>query len=252
MMPAITPLEPLPRNKRNPHPTETPMKTHLTLKSSNEKTGPIPVSTSSQKQCPSSCPFRGNGCYAESGPLAIHFAKVTSGERGDEWPEFLAKIATLPQGQLWRHNQAGDLPGWGSRIAGGMLAELVEANKGKRGFTYTHKPMMGAGETAANNRQAVKSANAGGFVVNLSANNLEEADSLASLSIGPVVVVVPHDQTTNTNTPSGRKVVICPATQREGVSCATCQLCARGNRSVIIGFPAHGSQKKKASAVASN
>jgi hypothetical protein len=231
------------------------MKTSLTMPKPgkfNKKTGPIPVSTSSQKQCPASCPFRSNGCYAESGPLAIHFTKVTSGERGDEWPEFTAKIAALPQGQLWRHNQAGDLPGWGSRIAGGMLADLVQANEGKRGFTYTHKPMRGETETAANNRQAVKSANAGGFVVNLSANNLEEADSLASLSIGPVVVVVPHDQTTNTNTPSGRKVVICPATQREGVSCATCQLCARGNRSVIVGFPAHGSQKKKASAIASN
>jgi len=228
------------------------MKTHLTLKSSNEKTGPIPVSTSSKNQCPATCPFRRNGCYAESGPLAIHWALVSSGLRGDNWPEFLAKIATLPQGQLWRHNQAGDLPGWGALIAGGMLADLVQANEGKRGFTYTHKPMIGETETAANNRQAVKAANAGGFVVNLSANNLDEADSLASLAVGPVVVVVPHDQTTNTTTPEGRKVVICPATQREGVSCATCQLCARGNRSVIVGFPAHGSQKKKASAIASN
>jgi len=65
------------------------------------------------------------------------------------------------------------------------LAQLVEANQGKRGFTYSHKPATGA------NREAVAAANKAGFTINLSANNLSHADELAAHEIAPVVVVLP-------------------------------------------------------------
>lgn len=219
---------------------------HLTLKSKNEKTGPIPVSTTSGSSCPLACPFnRANagGCYADGGPLRMHWDKVTKGERGTDWATFCGDISALPEGQLWRHNQAGDLPGVGDAIDAGALAALVTANAGKLGFTYTHKPMTPA------NLAAVKAANAGGFTVNLSGNNLAHADQLADLEAGPVVVVLPATQNENTTTPAGRKVVVCPATQRDNISCATCGLCQR-QRSAIVGFPAHGSSVKKADAIA--
>ena len=227
------------------------MKTHLTLRSGNAKTGPIPVSTSSADTCPESCPFRrvdqhgSGGCYAASGPLALHWQKVSSGERGLFWSQFLSEIAGLPEGQLWRHNQAGDLPGLGEQIDTVALSQLVSANKGKRGWTYTHKHSTGS------NLDAIRNSNANGFTVNLSANNLQHADELADTNCGPVVVVLPSDQTTNTTTPGGRKVVICPAAIRDGITCASCGLCQR-QRSSIIGFPAHGTSKRKASAIASN
>ena len=82
-----------------------------------------------------------------------------------------------------------------------------------------------------------------GFTVNLSANDLVDADELAATGAGPVVVVLPSSQTDNTATPAGRRVVVCPATQRDDVSCATCQLCAR-QRSTIVGFPAHGTRRR--------
>lgn len=219
---------------------------HLTLKSANAKTGPIPVSTSTSKTCPDSCPFRLNGCYAKSGPLALHWSAVTAEKRGMHWDEFTKAIASLPEGQLWRHNQAGDLPGMGEHVNHRELDALTAANKGKRGFTYTHK------HTTEANREAIRSANANGFTVNLSANTLAHADSLADTKAGPVVVVLPADQTSNCATPAGRKVVICPATIRDGVSCASCQLCSKAHRSVIVGFPAHGTGKAKASAVANS
>jgi hypothetical protein len=216
---------------------------HLTLKSSNSKTGPIPVSTSSAKTCSPACPFQKNGCYADGGPLALHWAQVTSGKRGTDLESFCSSIAALPDGTLWRHNQAGDLPGVGDRIDPLALSALVVANAGKRGFTYTHKPM-----SLKSNRVAVASANVHGFTVNLSANNLAHADELAELAIAPVCVVVASDQTSNTVTPAGRKVVICPATQRDDISCASCQLCQRQGARPIIGFPAHGASVKKANA----
>ena len=82
----------------------------------------------------------------------------------------MAKVRELPDGQLWRHNEAGDLPGKGEEIDEMMLDELIEANRGRFGFTFTHK-------TSEENFAALQYANLEGFTVNLSADTLEEADS---------------------------------------------------------------------------
>ncbi len=123
------------------------------------------------------------------------------------------------------------------------MKDLVTASKGKAGFTYTHKNPVENGEI-------IKYANDNGFTVNLSADNLSEADEFKALNIGPVVVVLPSDQMTNLKTPAGNRVVVCPAVNRDNVTCQTCGLCQRANRDIIIGFPAHGTAKKKASNIA--
>jgi hypothetical protein len=214
------------------------MNVHLTLVSSNAKTGPIPVSTSSACTCSDACPFKANGCYADSGPLKLHWSKVTSGQRGFDWSSFLAKVRTFPAGQLWRHNQAGDLPGVGDKIDATALSQLTEANTGKRGFTYTHKPLTDS------NLSALRAANAAGFVVNLSANSVSHADTLAKLGL-PVAAVVPADSADRFTTPEGNRVVVCPAQRVDNLSCDKCRLCAKGNRGFIVGFKPHGTGAKR-------
>ena len=182
------------------------MQVHLTLKSANVKTGPIPVSTTERDSCPADCQMKAE-CYAASGPLALHWSAVSDKKRGTEWPEFTKSIAALPA-----------------------------ANAGKRGFTYSH-------HRDAASIDWIRHANAWGFTVNLSANDLNDADYLADQNAGPVVVVLPSTQNENLKTPAGRPVVVCPATQRDDVSCATCQLCQR-QRAAIVGFPAHGSRHR--------
>ena len=212
------------------------MQVHLTLKSANAKTGPIPVSTTTKASCPPDCAMR-DACYAASGPLALHWSKVTAGARGTDWPTFTAQIAALPDGQLRSHNQAGDLPVTPAGTVDPVkLGQLVHANTGKRGFTYSH-------HRDAASINWIRHANAWGFTVNLSANDLADADTLADHKAGPVVVVLPSTTIRNTKTPAGRPVVVCPATQRDNVSCDTCQLCAR-QRDVIVGFPGHGTRKR--------
>ncbi len=218
---------------------------HLTPKSNNRKVGKIPVSTTSADTCPDDCPFKKNGCYADGGPLAMHWAKVTDRQRGDTFQVFLGKVSALPKGQLWRHNQAGDLPGSNGKLDADACVDLCLANAGKRGWTYTHYNVLDNDYNA----NVVKHMVMNGFVVNLSGNSLDHADKLADLDIAPVTTVLPSDQMTNTVTPAGRKVVVCPAVTRDDVSCEDCQLCAR-LRDVIVGFPAHGNGKKKADAVA--
>jgi len=219
---------------------------HITPKSKNAKVGKMAVTTTTAKTCPTSCPFKDNGCYADSGPLKLHWDKVTEGERGDDWPTFLGKIKDLPAGSKWRHNQAGDLPGDTKDLDSTKCVELAKANEGKRGFTYTHYDVLDNFQNAI----TVNMMNHLGFTVNVSANNLDHADQLCDLDIAPVATVLPIEQTTNTVTPKGRKVVVCPATYKDDVSCASCMLCEKWDRNVVVGFPAHGTSKKKAAAIA--
>lgn len=209
---------------------------HFKLKSANAKTGPLPVTVTSEDTCPPSCEMR-DTCYAKQSFSGMHWRKVSAGERGGTLTELAAHIRTLPEGQVWRHNVAGDLPGKEERINGASLRKLTSANTGRRGFTYTHKlPHV------ADNAAHIARANRDGFTVNLSANNLAQADAYVDLDIAPVVVVLPHDADKNTHTPNGTLVVVCPATQRDDVTCASCKMCAVGGRSFIVGFPGHGNK----------
>ena len=213
----------------------------LTLVSSNSKTGAIPVTVSNRNTCPPSCPLLKNGCYAEGYYTQLHWDKVTSGDRGTNWNEFINAIKSLPKRILWRHNVSGDLVGSNDIIDAQALKDLVQANKNKSGFTYTHYPMDNG-----NNIQAVKMANDGGFTVNLSTNNLKQADNYKSLNIAPVVVVVAEDCDKVSYTEKGNKIVVCPAQTSDNVTCSSCGLCQNSKRDYIIGFRVHGTYTKKA------
>ena len=218
----------------------------LTIKSRNGKTGPIPVSTSYSDTCPTSCPLRDKGCYAKNGHVGMFWRKVDDGRAGHDWNGFLAAVKTIKPGQIWRHNQAGDLPGRGDTLNRAKLAQLVRAAKGTMAYTYTHKPLHIVAD-----QMAVAAANQAGFTINLSADTLSEADTLAALDIGPVVVVLPRDTKPKADiaTPMGRRVVVCPATYRDDIPCAACKLCAR-QRDTIVGFPAHGTSANAADVIA--
>jgi hypothetical protein len=169
----------------------------------------------------------------------MFWGKVDDGRTGTDFAAFLKSVAALPRGQLWRHNQAGDLPGMGNAIDGAALAALVAAN-------------------------------GGGFTINLSGNNVAHADELAALAIAPVVVVLPIDYARQENrgqwaetlsayrartaelpkkTPAGQALSVCPATYLD-TNCQECSLCQRGNRQSIVGFPAHSQNAAKADAIA--
>lgn len=212
------------------------MKARFVLKSENGKTGPMPVVYLSRDTCPAACPLKGRGCYGAYGPLAWGWDKLDDGRQGGTWEEMLAKVGALPEGTIWRYGVLGDLPGESNEVDLDRLEQLVEANAGKQGFGYTHKPMTEA------NAGAIRKANKAGFTINLSANTLAEVDALAGLRVGPVVVSMPKGSG-NMTTPEGRKVVVCPAYKAD-ITCLKCKLCAKAGRRTVIGFPAHGTGAK--------
>lgn len=216
------------------------MKFHLIQCSSNRKTGPIPTTYSSRETCPPSCPQYRAACYAEDFHTRLNWNKVD--QRGKDLAGLVQAINRLPKGQIWRHNVAGDLPGIGEQVDAYALGQIVKANRGRRGFTYTHKKSPEAITWA-------KHATAWGFTVNLSADDVGEADKLAATGL-PVVAVVPMDTPKHTTTPEGRPILVCPAQTTYGMTCALCQLCQSADRRQIIGFRAHGTKAKQADRIA--
>ena len=232
----------------------------LTPKSENTKTGPIGVSTSPMQTCPVACPFRGRGCYNNYGPMGNRW-KVCSLSGSDPCAGYAFMLdqvrAKVPEGAMWRHNQAGDLVGNGYVIEEWSARRLAAANKGKHGFTYTHYPVISqSGVTESQhkwNRTVVERMNAAGFAVNISCNSTAHADKVADSGIkAPITCILPEqvkkDGVKSVLSPAGRKITVCPSVTT-GKTCVECKLCAIPNRKTIIGFPCHGSGKKRAEEV---
>ena len=116
---------------------------------------------------------------------------------------------------------------------------MLFRSKGKRGFTYTHKPLN------SENAAIIKQANQNGFTVNVSANNLTQADEYKALNVAPVVAIISDNLPKTFKTAGNNRVVTCPAQTNDKTSCETCGLCQRSERDYVIGFIAHGTSKKR-------
>ena len=216
-------------------------------KSGNGKIGAMPCTTSPRSTCPDACPMKGDtSCYAEGGYYTrLNWSKVDSGERGLAFPLLLKAVAGLKPDTVWRHNVAGDLQGHDDTIDKAALEDLTLANEGRKGFTYSHYPMT------PENLEAISSANQGGFTVNVSCNSPQEASALLETTGGlvPLVTLIPDEHFWEGHRSQGA-IVRCPAEYREEVTCLSCQLCQKANRSTIVGFTAHGAGKAKTAIIA--
>jgi hypothetical protein len=169
----------------------------------------------------------------------MHWRKVSNAERGVSWAEFTKLIRKIGKGQLWRHNVAGDLPHNDGNIDYLQLRQLIDANKGKKGYTYTHHILND------HNVIAIQNSNALGFTVSASCESVDDADRVMTEYGIPATAVVNSEKTDRFyKTASGRKVITCPATIHENVTCATCGLCQIADRKFVVAFPAHGTAKK--------
>ncbi len=225
----------------------------LSFPSSNGKTGPIAVSSTSRRTCPSSCPLAGDqGCYAEAGfHTRLHWDRPSRGQVGASAASFIQQVAALPAGILFRHCVAGDQwpdPADPLRIDQALLLQLAKATRHLRAaWSYMHFPMGPA------NQATLRLAAAKGLVVNASTESRSRAAALVRQGI-PAVCVVPPDAPA-VFLHEGVRFVACPAS-RSGrkVQCISCSarfglpLCAQAERGVVITFPAHGARAAAAAA----
>lgn len=218
---------------------------YFTPISRNQKTGPMPVVTAPRQTCPSDCALKGSTCYAEFGPLALLWNRVSDGD-GLTFSELIKKIKRLRTNTAWRYAQAGDLPNSEDEIL-----QLAQAARHTKVIVYSHKRMF----------NLFRKLQDYGMYVNLSASTEKEADELSQTGL-PVTLVLPSWMGRDSNIESlkeyrdrlggkfsfktcgGAKVAICPATYLD-TNCAECMACSKPRPGgAIIGFPAHGTRKR--------
>jgi hypothetical protein len=134
-----------------------------------------------------------------------------------------------------------------------QLQQLTAANARRPAIVFTHKP------PASSNLECLQAAVDNGLHINLSADNLAEADELSTSGLS-VVTVLPSEygrrhgenlpayrtrtQRLPRHSPGGLRIAVCPATYTD-VSCAECQVCSRPRpNGTVIGFPAHGTRSR--------
>ena len=225
----------------------------------NKKTGPVAVTYSHDESCPTTCELKDGGCYGDLG----HMLKIWRTLEGTphmepyHWESLMISLQayikregrlqfyienTLTNLILIRHNILGDLPHKNNRITRSRINDLFCATQGALTWCYSHHD-----PTIKHNRNIIKEYNVPGrFVINLSANNLNQAQQYKDLKIGPVTTLLPHDHEGSTfKMPDGSTGVVC-LFMTKGINCKQCGLCfAESATDVVVGFPGHGSRKKQ-------
>lgn len=197
--------------------------------SKDAKTGLVSGVYSSENTCPTSCPFKGNGCYAEN--FHCHLA----------WRRAKADISSMPQKarnegllDLLRVNIAGDMAIPGTSKLNLLLVNwYIEQFAGKTTlWGYTHcKP-------TEYNKAVVRYANENGFALSMSCESMVGALKLHEQGI-PVVLA------TDKVKESDSMFHVCKG-GKDGVTCRNCRLCTMPQRKKIVVFNLHGARKKAA------
>lgn len=208
------------------------------LSAGNSKTGAMLLVRSPRSTCPESCGLKGNGCYAENFPLALHWLKQE--QTGVDFATVLYAVRTLPKKALWRLFEAGDFEPSSENpelISSQQVVSLLAANKGKRGFGYTHYPVLP-------NLEVLQLMNASGLTINASADTFEQVKLYQSLGLPTTLLVAenfPKDSVVE-----GVHIVVCPNQSTPSKpTCLQCQMCQEPDRDYVIGFRAHGTKKRK-------
>ena len=205
------------------------LKTHVTLKSSNAKTGPLATTYREQSSCPTTCPLMGNGCYATGRIFGI--SRKFGSENTDA---VLALITTLKPGQGLRLNVSGDFL---AEDGTPDLEYIAACNKvaterpDVKIIAYTH---------------AWRTMSPSDFAFGVNASCDTDADIVEARAAGWGTVTVNGDEGA---TIAGTRIVRCPAETRDDVTCASCMLCAKTPTiATTVSFTAHGAGKKRAAA----
>lgn len=200
--------------------------------SGNAKTGKMAVTYRQVGEtCPSTCPFLGNGCYAQHGNVNIWQARSEySNKDGISLFRF---VMSLPDNYMLRHHVSGDVMlndsvDWGyiewMNKSASARPDIVQ-------FAYTHAwKQIGVSPFR-------------GVTVNASCETVEDVKLAKSLGY-PATMVVKSTEERKSWREDGIKFRVCPQ-QTNGVKCSTCKLCTNPNRESVVVFLAHGSAKTK-------
>lgn len=207
----------------------------------NKKTGPMHATYASQASCPSDCPLRNEGCYAQYGPIGIFTRRLNEAaalhhvSALDVAQAEAEAIRDKLSGRLdLRLHVVGDCP---TSEAASLVADaaLRRLKRGRDAFTYTHA------------WRDVEHVAWSGVHVLASAETPLQVHEAQEKGWATALVTGPHP-TDKLYKQDGLKILPCPE-QTRGVSCVDCRLCLNTqklrDKGITIGFAAHGARAKR-------
>lgn len=218
----------------------------VVAKSANAKTGKIATTYAAQTTCPSDCPLKNHGCYAEGGMVGMHTRRLNSNAGGlsiEELAQMEAdEIDKLNVKTPLRVHVVGDCKtDAAAKLVSGAM-ERFKKRSGQPAYTYTHA------------WRRVSRSSWGDASVLASCENAEQIKQAHSRGYAAAVVVdsFPSDKAYMLD---DVKVIPCPA-QTKGKTCDACRLCMHSDKLLhsknTIAFSVHGSSSKKAAAAISS
>ena len=209
-------------------------------RSQNRKLGSGRVNATyvAQQSCPSTCPFRDAGCYAESGPTGVQTKRLNQSNLTpiELATNEAAAISLLPTEFPLRLHVVGDCPDAESAEVVSKAAASYRQQGGKPVWTYTH-----AWKTVPRSAW-------GDVSVLASCETYEDAREAIKLGYGTSMVVPKYENGAKAWKEGNLNIVPCPYETR-GKTCDKCKLCWHDQtlqeRKSVIAFAPHGSGAPK-------
>jgi hypothetical protein len=208
------------------------MRTLVVKQTSNSKTGPMAATYRTADTCPGSCPLRDAGCYARGRIFGIP-ARLGQ-EATEAYAEVQALASNLRLGAMVRANVSGDVLAEDGRPDFPYLSALSHVATERPDaavYGYSHA------------WRSITPDIAPGVTLNASCESAEEIITATAAGWPTVTTATDAADPIIGSTIAGRKVIVCPAQTRDGVTCSTCRLCARPARRSTVAFLVHGSGK---------
>jgi hypothetical protein len=208
-------------------------------KSSNKKIGDVSTTYASQASCPSSCIFKDNGCYAESGFAAIHTKRLN---KTNFSPADLAKqeadaIDSLSGKRNMRLHVVGDATTNEYADIISKAADRFRKKHNKSVWSYTHAWR----DVDRNNWNGVSI---------LASTESPSAAKQAMAKGYAAAIVVSKYKDTKMYIEDGVKILPCPEMTQKTVNCTSCKLCWNDKHllanNMVIAFETHSQQIAKA------
>lgn len=218
----------------------------VTEQSANSKTGKVSATYAAQQTCPSSCPLRGQGCYAEGGMVGMQTRRLNASRQAkratmEELAMAEAKGIRKLTGRLpLRIHVVGDATTNQAATILGLAAGEHRAKHGQPVWTYTHA------------WRSVSRSSWAGVSVLASCESTKDAKVAIAKGYAAAIVVERHESA-KAYVKDGMRLVPCPQQTGRAKDCLSCGLCMRGEvlkmAGSVIAFEVHGQQVKKAAEV---
>lgn len=212
--------------------------------SGNRKIGRVSTTLAAQQSCPSSCPFRNAGCYAERGPLGYFQVRPLNNHADEALATpidvAIAEAEAIDEmdvvvGRPLRLHTVGDCASDEAAELVSAAAERYQERGGGQPWTYTHA------------WRDVERESWGEVSVLASCETPAEVLEARQRGYATALVVVSHESERRYEY-DGIALIPCPAETR-GRTCAECRLCFDDGRlrdsELTIGFAIHGDAATK-------